>query len=166
MAGYVIGKELPGGFAGSVSRSRDAVIECFAAKGEGRIGFGDPVLLNEDGTVSAFSQTADAANFAGIAVREVKQAADDSGEAWYQESEPVDVLVRGSICVHVVSGTPVAGGAVYVRTGTGEEHEAGQIVAAASETEGETLQLPNAVFATSGVDAGGIAEITLLHRMI
>lgn len=163
MASFVIGKQLKTGFEGGVSRSRDAVIECFAAKGED-IAFGDPVVRNSDGTVSKFKQTSVATDFIGFAVRAVKQAKDDSGAAVYKAGDATDVLVRGSIGVKVSSGTPAAGGAVYLRTGAGTGHVNGQIVAAASTTAGETVQLSGVVFASGETDAGGVSEVTVLQR--
>lgn len=164
MSGFVIGKTLRKGFAGNVSRSQDAVITCFAAKGE-EIGFGDPVVINTDATVSKYVKGGNAAKIIGFAVRAAKQAKDDSGEAAYKAGEPVDVLLRGTICVQVVAGTPVPGGAVYVRTGTGEGHTAGSLVSYASTTTGETVKLANMVFA-SAADADGIAEVTVCSRAI
>ena len=78
MSGFIIGKELKKGFAGNVSRSQDALITCFAAKG-GEIGFGDPVVINTDNTVSKYAKGNNAAKIIGFAVRAVKQAKDDSG---------------------------------------------------------------------------------------
>ena len=98
MSGFVIGKQLGKGFAGNVSRSQDTVIACFAAKGA-EIPFGAPVILNADGTVSRYSKGDSAAKVIGFAVREVKQAKDDGGEAAYKAGEPVDVLLRGSVVV-------------------------------------------------------------------
>ena len=164
MSGFVIGKQLGKGFAGNVSRSQDTVIACFAAKGA-EIPFGAPVILNADGTVSRYSKGDSAAKVIGFAVREVKQAKDDSGEAAYKEGEPVDVLLRGTICVQVAAGTPVPGSAVYIRTGTGEGHTAGSVVSYASTTTGETAKLTNVVFA-SAADADGVAEVTVCSRII
>lgn len=164
MSGFVIGKELKKGFAGNVSRSQDALITCFAAKG-GEIGFGDPVVINTDNTVSKYAKGNNAAKIIGFAVRAVKQAKDDSGEAAYKEGEPVDVLLRGTICVQVAAGTPVPGSAVYIRTGTSEGHTAGSVVSYASTTTGETAKLTNVVFA-SAADADGVAEVTVCSRII
>lgn len=164
MSGFVIGKQLGKGFAGNVSRSQDTVISCFAAKGA-EIPFGAPVILNADGTVSRYSKGDSAAKVIGFAVREVKQAKDDGGEAAYKAGEPVDVLLRGSVCVKVAAGTAAPGGAVYLRTGTGTGHTAGDLVASASTTSGETAQLSHVVFA-SAADSDGIAEATVVTRAI
>ena len=150
MSGFVIGKQLGKGFAGNVSRSQDTVIACFAAKGA-EIPFGAPVILNADGTVSRYSKGDSAAKVIGFAVREVKQAK--------------DVLLRGSVCVKVAAGTAAPGGAVYLRTGTGTGHTAGDLVASASTTSGETAQLSHVVFA-SAADSDGIAEATVITRAI
>lgn len=164
MSGFIVGKTLGKGFAGNVSRSQDALIACYAVKGE-EIPFGAPVVLNADGTVSRYQEGSDAAKVIGFAVREVKQATDHSGEAAYQPGEPIDVLLRGSICVKVVAGTAAPGGAVYLRTGAGADHTAGDLTASASSTSGETVQLANVVFA-SAADSCGIAEATVTTRVI
>lgn len=165
MPGKVIGKTMNYGYPGTVSRSRDAVIDTFPAKAD--IEFGAPVVLNSDGTVSPFGASGTAAKFIGFAVRAVKQAYDLEGNAHYAKNEPVDVLTRGSCTVHCASGTPAQQGAVYIQvvaeTGVAA---VGDITAVASSTAANSVALTNAVWATSHKDAYGNAEATVITRHI
>ncbi|UUZ95996.1 hypothetical protein LJK87_17425 [Paenibacillus sp. P25] len=87
--------------------------------------------MNADNTYSKFGATSTAAQFAGIAVREVKQHIVYSGagaaSVAYQPGDPMDALHRGSITVVCNVGTPTAGGSVYIRIATNAAIPAGVI---------------------------------------
>ena len=163
MPGKVIGKIMNYGFPGTVSRSGDAVIEVYAAGAD--IQFGQPVVLDAAGKVIPFGAANTAADFIGVACRTVKQAADDTGEAWYQEGDAVDVLVRGSASVACATGTPAMKGAVNVYTVAVEASaEVGDFAGAAVESK--TVALTNVIWSTGKLDAYRNAEITILSRNI
>ena len=165
MPGKVIGKVMNYGYPGTVSRSRDAVIDTFPAKVD--IEFGAPVVLNSDGTVSPFGASDTAAKFIGFAVRAVKQAYNLDGDAHYAKNEPVDVLTRGTCTVHCAASTPVQQSAVYIQkvaeTGVAA---VGDITGTASSTAANSVALTNAVWAAGHKDAYGNAEATVLSRHI
>lgn len=166
MAGHVIGKSLLRGFPGTVSRAIDAVITALINKeASAAILFGTPVVLASDGSgVKNWANTNSAADFAGIAVREIKtENTYGQGDAKYNPGDTVDVLTRGSIVVKctldaTATTEPVKGGKVYIRKATGA-------FVAASESSA-TVELSGVVWAQNGCGADGAAEITILDRKI
>lgn len=163
MAGKVIGKKLPFGFRGNVTRTPDSIIAPYANVGAANIQFGEPVVYDPDKLGVRKAATGDTAEqVIGIAVRRIGQPYADNENGWYYaEGDTVDVLLRGSIAVEVADASGIAGrGKVYVRTGA---DNAGEIVCA---TVDGAIEVPNAVFATGECDASNIAEVTILARSI
>lgn len=165
MAGFAIGTKLGLGVPGGLTRQIDNQINVYPNVGSAAILFGTPVARDDDG-VKPWASTLAATDFIGIAVRIVKtNETYGMSDPKYLPDEPVDVLTRGGIAVECIKDAtattdPVAGAKVFVRKATGE------FVAAAEGNAGaDTIQLPNAVWAVSGRDANGIAEITLLERL-
>ena len=167
MPGQSIGKTFNYGYPGSFSRSGDCVIanRVLQSTDTNNINFGDPVILNSNNTISALLATGTAATFAGVAVREVKQADQYSAQTAlaYKPGQPVDFITRGSVMVTVNAGTPTAGGLVYIRIAT---PAAGKPIGGfeAAADGANTIQLTNAEFTTGYKDSNNIAEITLLSR--
>lgn len=176
MSGKAIGIELNLGYPGNVARSIDALITPRSIKStitndketEADIEFGEPVILNSDNTYSRFGASGTAITFAGIAVREVKQSVDYfNAEGAYKPGEVCDVLNRGTITVKCNNGTPTAGGKVYVRIKANAEIPSGvvgQFEADADSTN--TVEITNARWSTGKKDSNGIAEVTVLTRLI
>lgn len=168
MPGSSIGITMNIGYPGSFARNADCIIlnRGVLATDVNNVAFGDPVVLNSDNTVSKFGATNTAAQFAGVAIREIKQAQDYYTPAgYYKPGTQADILTRGGICVQVNNGTPTAGGAVYLRTVAGSlATPVGGFEAAAASDGGTTILLTNAVFTTGNIDANNIAEITILTR--
>jgi hypothetical protein len=174
MPGAAVGIELNLGYAGTVSRSVDTIITPRVVKSvvtsgvetEPSILFGEPVVLNTDNTYSRFGTAGTTATFAGIAVREVKQATDYYAAAGsYLPGELMDVLERGNMTVKCNVGTPTAGGKVYIRilaNGAIPLGVVGQFEAAADSTN--TLEIPNLRWKTGKLDSNKISEVTILTR--
>lgn len=163
MAGKVIGKQLPFGFRGNVTRTPDTIIAPYANIGADNIQFGEPVAYDAAEKGVRKVTTGDTAeNIIGIAVRRIGQPYADNEQGWYYaKGDTVDVLLRGSIAVEVADAAGIAGRSkVYVKT-TGEN--AGTIVCAAADG---AVEVPNAVFAIGECDASNIAEVTILTRSI
>lgn len=167
MPGSVIQLMMNFGFPGSYSRMPDDVVmNKPVSNASEAITFGSAVKLNEDNTWAAGDATLTAENFAGIAVREVKQAVTlNADQGSYGPLDPCDVLLRGNTVIKVARGTPTAGGAVLFRIAVGAtdgsavgDFEAGEV------TEGETIALPNVVFTTGEVDGNNVAEVTIKTR--
>ena len=165
MPGRVIGKQFDLGYPGAVSRSSDAIIRgADVAAASSNISFGDPIVLSSTGEVSKFAGSNVAADFAGIAVREVKQATVyDNSPVQYLPNQPIDFLVRGSIMVICRAGTPAARGKVYIRVAAGTESQPiGGFEAAADSTN--TIEVPNLVWNTGKMDTDKVTEVTILQR--
>jgi hypothetical protein len=113
--------------------------------------------------------------FGGIAVREVKTSLQytslppvgTSVIGSYPAGTMCEALVRGSITVRILNGTPVQGGAVYIRailnTGTYPNGIVGGLETIADGVN--NILLPNFTFKTGVLDANGIAEVTILDRV-
>ena len=107
------------------------------------------------------------AQFAGVAVREVKQSTVyfGGGTAQYNPGDPCDVIQVGSVIVTCNVGTPVATGKVYIRialNGAIPNGVIGGFEAAADGTN--TIQITNAQWKTGLMDSNNSAELTLLTR--
>jgi hypothetical protein len=170
MPGRTIGKELPLGYAGTCARLPYYIISNRLVKPDDAkaVQFGAPVVLNGDNTYSAFGAGNTAAQFAGIAIREVKQATDflNQNHAEYLPGQPADVLEWGNIVVNVGRGTPTAGGAVYIRVAANSSFPGAKIgdFEAASDTTYSVL-IPGLVWATGKMGADGVAEIVVKNRV-
>ncbi|TGE35883.1 hypothetical protein E4K67_22465 [Desulfosporosinus fructosivorans] len=184
MPGSVIGKNLSLGYAGKVSRNGINKINARQVKsildGSGNetqpvIPFGATVVTNPDNTYSLFGATgsgvsaATFANFAGIAVSEVKQSMTYSygsnvSGGQFEPNSPCDVLQTGTTTVFCKEGTPTANGLVYIVTVEGTAAAVGDLVATATPDGGTAVQVTNARWVNGKMDPSGIAEIVLLTQ--
>lgn len=123
MTGSVIQATMNFGYPGSYARTPDDIVMNKPVKSDsGDILFGTAVILNSNNTYSKGGATLTADNFAGIAVREVKQGimystygvVDEQGA--YRANDPCDVLLRGNTVIKLARGTATAGGSVLFRT--------------------------------------------------
>ena len=159
MSGKVIGKTLPFGYRGTVSRTPDIIIDPFNNVGEDNIQFGAPVVYDATNKgVRALKSTDAATDIIGIAVRRMGQPHADSADGWYYKpGETVDVLVRGSITVELKATTGIAArGQLYVDPTDGE----------LTSVSTSNLAVPNTKFSTGAFDANKITEVTILARSI
>ena len=163
MPGHVIGKTIPFGYAGNVSRMSDCVIAPYKydASLSGNIAYGEPVAFDTTtGGVRKLAATDENANvIIGFAVRRLGQPKTDYANGWYYEpGDTVDVLLRGSMSVALENDTGIAPrGAVYVDPATGKLYGA---------TSSGYLAIPNAKFSAGVADTNKVAEITVLERVI
>ncbi len=170
--GFVVGKTLNNGYPGNISRSADAIITNRPVRSTdtASIPFGAPVVLNGNNTYSLFGASNVAADFAGVAIREVQQATTyfPATGGSYAPGQPCDVAERGSLTVNCTEGTPASGGAVYIVTvaGTGAVSAVGDFIAIATPagTSSAAVEVTNAQWKSVGVDANGVAELTILSR--
>ena len=181
MTGSVIQLTMNFGYPGSYARTPDDIVMNKPVNSSSEaIVFGTAVILNSDNTYSKADATLTADNFAGIAVREVKQGimystygvVDEQGA--YKAYDPCDVLLRGNTVVKLGPGqtnhaAPTAGGQVYVRIAEDSTNapnaQVGDFEVASTVDDDETvIALPNVVFTTGEVDANGVVEITIKTR--
>lgn len=168
MPGSTVGITLGLGFAGTVGRTPDILIKNKpVASDSDAIPFGKGVILKTDNTVTAVDSTLTAANFAGVAIAEVKQnntynASNGTGAGEYAPDSPCDYLSRGTIIVKVGRGTPTAGGAVYLRKATSTalpNAEVGDFEAASDGSN--SVQLTNCCWETGVMDANNNCELRI-----
>jgi hypothetical protein len=174
MSGKAIGIAMNLGYPGTVSRNGLAeifnrLVKSIVTNGSetlSSIEFGAPVVLNADNSYSRWGDTgtgvstATAANFGGIAVRNVKQAITyDTGASAFKPGEHADVINMGPVVVKVGTGTPTAGGAVYIRTVASGTKKVGDFECAA--VADENVEITNLDWTTGNVDSNGMAEVTI-----
>lgn len=161
-----IGTAMPHGFAGSYARQPDMIIDTRPAGGTEQIAFGAPLKYDANGAVVVMGAAATAAQFAGVAAREIKSALNylEQGAGAYAPGEAVPVFKRGAINVKCQNGTPKLGGKVYVRVTANEAVPTavvGGFEAVADATAANTVELTNCQWA-GPADANGIAELRIL----
>ena len=84
----------------------------------------------------------------------------------YKNSEPCDVISRGTVTVVCNVGTPTAGGSVYLRIAENEAIPNGVIGGFEAAADGtNTIELTNVKFTTGDIDTNKIAEVTMLTRL-
>lgn len=165
MPGKAIGISMLSGYAGTQSRTADAIIQNRIAKSN--ISFGHAVVLTNDNKWDNVVEGTTAAQIAGIAVREVVQANtfDPQSNPDYMAETPCDVMVRGNCTVKCQRGTPKSGDAVYVRVKanvTYQDAVVGGLEATADAAN--TVQVTNIEWTTGVMDANGMTEITIKTR--
>lgn len=165
MPGKAIGISMLSGYAGTQSRTADAIIQNRIAKSN--ISFGHAVVLTNDNKWDNVVEGTTVAQIAGIAVREVVQANtfDPQSNPDYMAETPCDVMVRGNCTVKCQRGTPKSGDAVYVRVkanATYQDAVVGGLEATADAAN--TVQVTNIEWTTGVMDANGMAEITIKTR--
>ena len=161
-----IGIRLKLGYAGSMTRSSDFIVQ--NRINSEAMPFGSGVMINPDNTVSAFGANGDENRFLGFAVRIVKQQqAIFENTGAYHKGELTDVMVRGSMAVPFRgTGTPTAAGAVFIRTARNPAFPNAQIGDVEAAPDGaNTVRIPRASFAT-GIVEGGLVEVTVTERRI
>lgn len=164
MRGQTIGKTMPYGYAGSYSRQPDMVVDTHPLEGDATVRFGQALVYGTAGAVLPFGASNTAAQFVGVAAREIKSATDywAQNEGSYRPGEAVPVLKRGRINVICQQGTPVIGGKVYVRVKANATYPnavIGGFEAAADASN--TVELANVQWRGDS-DANGVAELAIL----
>lgn len=177
MPGTAIGKQLNNGYVGKVTSSRPNTLitnRTVRSTDTNPVPFGSAVVTNSDNTCSVWAGTNTAAQFAGVAVAEVKQATSylnaPNGVSQYNAGDRCDVLRTGTIIVTCTEGTPTAGGAVYlVTTAATSGGVSGTVVgsfianSAPAGTGGVAVKLTNVVWKTGNIDANNSSEIEILY---
>ena len=165
MPGKTIGISLLNGYAGTQSRTADAIIQNRIANDV--IKFGMAVALTNDNKWTPVIDSTTPADIAGVAVREVVQANtfDPQSNPDYMPNQACDVMVRGNCTVHCQRGVPKSGEAVYVRIKKNESYNdcvVGGFEATADAPN--TILVSNIEWTTGSIDANGMCEITIKSR--
>ena len=165
MPGQALGISLLSGYAGTQSRTADAIIQNRVAKNN--IAFGHAVVLTNDNRWDNVVDATTAAQIAGVAVREVIQANtfDPQSNPDYMAETPCDVMVRGNCTVKCQRGTPKSGDAVYVRVKKNNTYVDAVVGGfEATSDAANTVQVTNIEWTTGVMDANGMTEITIKTR--
>jgi len=169
MAGKTIGKSMNYGYAGNYARTPDDIVaDRKLADASAAIPFGAAVALKSDNTYTAVGSTFTAADFAGIALRTVKQATSYQAQnvVSYQPGEMMSALQRGAATVVCNVGTPTAGGDVYVRILENASVPAGVVGGFEAQADStNTIKLTNCKWTNGYKDANNVAEVTILTRV-
>lgn len=152
---------VPGGVVGSVSRQLESNVDTVLL-GEAFTNYGKICVYNgTDGKVYNVSGTTTAADCKGLLVRSVPMQSGSLTSTFNQATPNTDYpqgrLTRGYANVICTVGTPVKGGAVYVRTVAATGKAIGDIEA--TNDTGKNIVIPNAEWAANGKDANSIGEI-------
>ena len=168
MRGQVIGKTMPFGFAGSYSRQPDMVVDSHPLAGDAAVAFGQAVVYGTSGTVAPVGENTTAADFVGVAAREVKTATNylDQSAGAYNPGEVVSVFKRGRINVLCQNGSPAFGGDVYVRVKLNKSSYPNAVVGGfeAAADSSNSVKLTNAKW-RGPADANGVAELSILSMI-
>lgn len=161
----VIGISMPHGQAGSYARQPDMI--CNTKPAGGSIDFGMAVVYDANKNVVIPTSASTAAQFIGVAAREVKSALNylEQGIGQYAAGDAVPIFMRGAINVKCQNGTPAVGGAVYMRVAENAGVD-GAVVGGFEATADSTnsVQLTNCKWA-GPADANGIAELRILTML-
>lgn len=162
MKGQVIGKSMPHGYAGSYSRQPDMVVDTHPAAGD--IAFGSAVVYAAEQGVQIPGESATAADFLGVAVREVKSATDyfNQNVGSYRENEAVPVMKRGCVNVVCQNGTAAKNGDVYLRVKANATYPNAQVGGFEAAADAANSVKLNNVRWNGEADANGVAEIRIL----
>lgn len=165
MPGKAIGISMLSGYAGTQSRTADAIIQNRIAKSN--ISFGHAVVLTDDNRWDNVASATTAEQIAGVAVREVIQANtfDPQSNPDYMAKTPCDVMVRGNCTVKCQRGTPKSGDAVYVRVKADATYNDAVVGGLEATADAEnTVQVTNIEWTTGVMDANRMTEITIKTR--
>lgn len=168
MKGQTIGRTMPHGYAGSYSRQPDMVVDTAPLAGAAEVPFGAPVVMGTGGSAQAWGESSTAADFWGVAVREVKSSVNylNQNQGTYRPGEAVPVMKRGCVNVICQAGTPAPGGKVYVRVKANAAKPnavIGGFEAAEDKSDSVTYtaELTNCQW-KGAADADGVAELRIL----
>lgn len=159
----VIGNVMSHGPAGCYSRQPDMVIDTHPLGGDKPVIFGTPLVYGADETVIPFGPNNTAADFVGIASREIKTATNflNQNVGEYQPYEATSIFKRGRINVLCNVGSPVLGGKVYVRITANANIPTGIIGGFEAAADGSnTVELINCEWRGSK-DVNGVAELSI-----
>lgn len=164
MSGKVIGLNLNHGFAGSYARQPDLIVNTHPNKeASANIPFGHALMVATGG-VKLPTASITAADFAGVAGRQVQTQlsyTNQNGPGEYKPNDPVSCFQRGRINVECKVGTPALNGPVYLAISTANSNVVGDFTATVGTLNTDTILLPNCKWGGTK-DANNIVELVIL----
>ena len=161
----VVNYAAPSGVAGSISRSGDYDAPTVMLSATNTpTSFGSPITLSTTGQAQKVTSAASSTSLKGLLVRSVPNYSGSTGDTSFTTNTPNATyphgrLTRGYMHVACPTGTPVAGGAVYIRVVTAGSKAIGDIEATADGSN--NFVWSNVEWAANGKDANNIAELKL-----
>ena len=153
----------PSGVAGDITRQQDTIVESGLLNAAAApAAFGAPVKI-VSGKFEKIASGDDAADFAGVLSRIAPSIAGDTAETFASGTPNVKgiqgIVVKGYMNVKCAVGTPVRGGAVYMRVVAATGKAIGDFEATADSTN--SVALTGVTWAVDGKDADSVAEIRI-----
>ena len=167
MSGKVIGLNLNHGFAGSYARQPDLIVNTHPNKeASASIPFGHALMVASGG-VKLPTASITAADFAGVAARQVQTQlsyTSQNGAGEYKPNDPVSCFQRGRINVECKVGNPAPNGSVYIAISTANSNVVGDFTATEGTLNTDTIKLTNCKWG-GAKDANNIVELVILDAV-
>lgn len=153
----------PSGVAGDITRQQDTIVESGLLNASAApAAFGAPVKI-VSGKFEKIASGDDAADFAGVLSRIAPSIAGDMSQTFASATPNAEsvqgIVVKGYMNVKCAVGTPVRGGAVYMRVVAATGKAIGDFEATADSTN--SVALTGVTWAVDGKDADSVAEIRI-----
>lgn len=162
-----IGTTMPHGMAGSYARQPDMIVNTKPLGGNDNVPFGLALVYDENKKVVLPKTGATAAQFIGVAAREIKSSLNylEQGVGQYAPNDAVSVFQRGSVNVKCQNGTAAVGADVYMRIKVNDSFPNAVVGGFEAVADSEnSVKLTNAQWA-GAADANGIAELRILTML-
>lgn len=167
MSGKTIGQSLNNGFAGSYARQPDMIINTHPNKeASASIPFGHALMVASGG-VKLPTASITAADFAGVASRQVETNVNylnQNGPGEYAPNAPVSCFQRGRINVECKVGTPALNGDVYIAISTANSNVIGDFTATEGTLNTDTIKLTNCKWG-GAKDSNNVVELVILNAV-
>lgn len=167
MSGKTIGLNMNNGFAGSYARQPDMIINTQPNKeSSASIEFGH-ALMKATGGVQLPTASMTAADFVGVAARQVETQTNylnPNAGGSYEPNAPVSVFQRGRINVCCPTGNPALYGNVYIAIKASTGVNIGDFTATEGTLNTDTIKLSNAQWGGSK-DANNIVELVIFNAV-
>lgn len=168
MPGQNIGLTMPNGYPGNYTRQPDMIVDTHPLGGGANVAFGAALQYGsgaDAGKVVPMGAGSKAADFVGVAARELKSAVSylDQNTGVYVPGEAVGVFKRGCINAKCNVGAPALGGKVYLRVAANAAIPTGVVGGfEAAADAANTVELTCCRW-RGGADSGQVAEIRILN---
>lgn len=157
----------PAGVPGDITRVDETNVEpamLVAVSSTYAQAFGIPMKYATNG-ISQIEAGDEAADFAGVLVREVPSISGNSNQGLDNTVPNPDqvngLAVRGYVAVKCTQGTPARGGIVYMRVEADTGKAVGDFEATSDTTKSVALSATQATWASDGKDANNNAELRI-----
>lgn len=146
---------------GDFSREGYEIINSLPTTQGTTINFGAPVKILGTNSLVPFSEDFTIDDFAGIAVKKINPSLNQE----YSEFEVCDFISAGCVNVTCQSGSPSAGGAVYIRVkNASSSKKLGGFEANPDKINENQIRVPTLTWASDAISSNGVAIILIKER--